>query len=194
MRTPTIVAVSSLPPAILSVLREVGYRKADIAITPCEATDLLDCGSDGEKAFVSICNLATGEHKTTWGSWGGANIFNRSNPVDLDSNTYQIPPGVGCVVRGHIGGGRPVYASIEVHPATMAPLLPPKVEVTEKEIRILCSLRLKSGPYRKEALSAIDVASEDWTALQSKGMLKRTRNGGTSLTIAGKNAIAGERW
>jgi hypothetical protein len=179
--------VATLPAPIRKVLSEVGYARKDIGISARVETTLACAGGDGHKAFVAIVNLGTGESKTTWGSWGGSNMFAPHNAVDTDDKAYQIPPN-GAIVRGSIGGS--VYASVEVHPATLAPMLPAKATLTDKERSILCAFRsLKSGPYRQDALRQADAASEDLNALVERGLLKRNAAGSTQITTEGKNAI-----
>lgn len=183
-------STSELPFCLRAVLTAVGYGKADISVKAATTVTLSDCGTEGRRAFVAIVNLETGDNQITWGSWGGSNMFNPGNAVDNDSSVHNLPPN-GAVVQGSIGGSSPVYATIAVHPTALAPMLPARPELTEKEAGILRAFKsLKSGPYRKDALHALDCASEDLNALIGKGLLKQSSNGATAITTKGKNAIS----
>jgi hypothetical protein len=180
--------VRDLPACLRSVLSSVGYAKADVAISPRETVRLSDSGEDGCRSFSAIVNLETGESKLSWGSWGGANVFNPNNGVDLDDTAYPLPAN-GAVVQGRIGGGRPVHATIVVHPASLAPLLPAKQELTDKQAGILRCFQGLISSYRKEALARLGATDADIDALVARCLLKRNKAGATAITTEGKNAI-----
>jgi len=182
------IEVKNLPAALQSALSSVGYHRADVKVSAADTVSLQDFGSEGCRSFVCLVNLDTGERKTTYGSWGGPGLGSAGNAVDSDSRQHRIPPN-GAVISGAEGRGAPVYASVKVNPANLAKLLPPSADVTEKEKGILRAfVQLKAGEYRKAELSRLDTASEDLEALVSKGLLKRSSNGATQVTTAGKNA------
>lgn len=186
MTSPSLYAsVGDLPEALQSALRQVSYHKKDIGLSSAEKISIRDCGGDGRRGFVILVNLTTNEQEIHWGSWGGSNMFNPSNSVDLDDNEYVIPKD-GAVIRGSISGG-PTYATITLHPDNLVKLLPSKVELSEKERGILNAYgSLKSGPYRKEELHRLRATDADVDALVGKGLLKRTKVG-VSITTEGKN-------
>src|SRR3990167_3338349 len=175
---PRSVAVESkiLPTAIRAALLEVGYGRADIAVHAAESTTLNGACGDGRKSFVALVNLVDNSHQIIWGSWGGANIGNPDNRVDLDPNNYPIPKNM-VVIKGAIGGCQPVYASIQAHPSNFATLLPISINVTDKQKSILRAYwHLKSGSYRQEELQRVGAEASDLDALVSLGLLRRSAN------------------
>lgn len=182
------VATSALPDSLKAVLKEVGYHKADVSVKASTESPLSTMGGQGSKGFAAIVNMATGEYRISWGSWGGANIANPDNAVDTDHSTYQIPQN-GAVVLGSIGGTG-TYASILAHPSIIAPLFPPPSTLTEKQKGILRSYKsLKSGPYRQSALADLLCTKQDIHTLVCDGYLKESSNGAIQITTKGKNAI-----
>ena len=127
--------VKDLPDCIQTALRAVSYGRPDISIEASERVSPMDPGSDGRRGFCMIVELATGRTEHHQGSWGGANMFNPQNRVDLDRNTYQIHEGV-AVISGSTGY-KGTYATVALNAANMALLLPPAPEVTEREQDIL---------------------------------------------------------
>ncbi len=185
----THIAVKGLPAVVQCALESVGYGRKDISVTAQETVTMGIASGDGYRAFVGVVNLDTGERKFHWGSWGGANAYCLDNRVDNDREQYAIPVN-GCVILGSEGGGRPVSASIVVRADALAPMLPPPVEVTEDEKRILYAYRaLKGGAYRKEYLSKIKDSAELVNGLVARGLLKRAKNDATSITTEGRNAV-----
>src|SRR5262249_44816646 len=130
--------VNSLPSSVQRVLAALRYAKADISVTARERFSVADGGAAGRRAFVCVVNLESGESKTLYGSWGGANMFNPSNAVDLDDTLRPILPNM-VVIRGSEGNG--IYASIEVAPETLAPMLPAAPTVDDRDAGILAAYR-----------------------------------------------------
>jgi len=186
-------AVKDLPSTVQNALRSIGYAKKDIGVNAEEKTSVGDCGCDGRRSFVMLLDLASGESKTMRGSWGGANIFNPRNQVDLDFEDYALPPG-GAVIHASEGYGG-VWASLTIHPSNVAKLLPASgSDVSEKDRKILAAIGgLKSGPYRKEALDRLGTTPADLDSLVSRGFLSRNKAGAIAITTAGKNARGNER-
>lgn len=181
------VNVKDLPYCLQEALARVGYTKKDVALEGREKVCLLDSGSDGRRAFAVLIDLETGERRTTYGSWGGANMFNPTNVVDLDDRAHTLPVG-GAVVLGSEGYGG-VMARIFLHPENLTKLLPMKVDVSDKDRAILEAIgSLKSGPYRREALQRIRATDEDINSLVARGFLNKNKAGAVSITTEGKNA------
>jgi hypothetical protein len=179
------VAVKSLPMALQRALDSVAYGRKDIALNGRETVRISDSGGAGKRCFAIIVNMGTGELKTLWGSWGGPNMFNRDNAVDLDGRSHAIPPN-GAVIRGHIGGT--VDAEVYVRPDALAPMLPAIPTATDEELAALyCYSAIKSGPYRQDELRRRNVTQATVDACVSKGWLKRASNGATSITTEGRN-------
>jgi hypothetical protein len=185
------VKVSSLPASVQRALMALHYAKADISVTARERFSVVDGGATGRRAFVCVVNLESGESKTLHGSWGGANMFNPSNAVDLDDTMRPLLPNM-VVIRGSEGNS--VYASIEVAPVTLAPMLPAAPTVDDRDAGILCAYRsFKSGPYRNEELARLSCTDADLDRLAAAGFLKRSKNGATQITTDGKNAVLQNR-
>jgi hypothetical protein len=188
------VDVKELPPVLQRALASVGYGRKNIDVKPAERASMGGLSGDGYQAFAMIVNLETGEYVTEWGSWGGPNMFNPQNAVDNDRKDYPIPVN-GAVITGLQGGGRPVYATIRVNPAALAPLLPAKAELSERQRVILGIVRgTKGGAYRIEALKEYGVTTAEIDTLVAGGFMKRNKAGAISMTTAGENeAMTGGR-
>lgn len=182
------VAVKELPSVVVKALREVKYGRSDIGVTAATSASLASSGGAGERAFVILVNLDSEDYKVHWGSWGGPNMFNPNNPVDLDTSTHSIPPN-GAVITGSIGGG-PTYASLLVHPSNMPKFLPSVGEVTDHEKAILRAMVYKSD-YKKELLQRMGATQTEIADLVKRGFIKMNAAGATQITTAGRNAIGG---
>jgi hypothetical protein len=186
------VQTKQLPQALQSTLKALGYHKKDISLQAKDSISPQIMGNQGQRGFFSTVNLETGETTKRLGSWGGSNVFCPTNQVDLDEQNYAIPVNVVCI-KGTEGYPN-VSASLYARPETLAPLLPQTPTITDKQAAILVAFRgLKSGPYRQEELARLDATSEDLNSLVGLGMLKRSSNGATAITIEGKNATQGKR-
>lgn len=185
--TTTYIPTSKLPAVVQNALENVGYHRKDIGVNARESVSIACSGGDGYRGFAVIINLGTGERQFLYGSWGGANPWNPTNRVDLDTQEHTIPVN-GCVILGSEGGSRPVYASVYVRPDAIVAMLPPAVDATEDEKRVLYAYRgLKSGPYRKEFLDKIPNVTKIVDDLVARGLLKRAKNGATQITTEGRN-------
>lgn len=184
------VKVRDLPSVLQNALASVGYRRADVSIEARETTSLMAHSNDGYRASVLVLNMSTGAQESRRGSWGGANMFNPRNAVDLDDSQHTIPAN-GAVIHWSEGGSKPVSARIEVSPSTFAPMLPALPTLSTDEWNVLhCFATLKSGPYRTEEFRRRKVTPEMIGDCIARGYLKRTKSGATSLTTEGRNAHA----
>jgi hypothetical protein len=208
------VKVKELPEVLRSALVSVGYHGADVAIKASERYSMSTGGSgNGRRAFVCAVNLATGERIMRQGSWGGPNPFNPTNAVDLDDTVRDLPPNFAVI---HGSEGEQVYASVDVNPATLAPLLPEAPTLTESERAILCAYAGLTSAGRKRQIedwcsNAARAGDPDYVnawarrqaeatckqaietliaGLVSRGFLARNKAGAVSVTTAGKNAGA----
>lgn len=187
------VATKELPAVLRSALKNLGFHRSDIAVRTAEKFSAALCANDGERGFICVLNLATGDVKQERGSWGGANIF-EAKIVDRDEAKRDLPVGF-AVILGYEGGGRPVSASVTVHPQTMAPgLLPaasPELPLTQQAA--LYGVRcLKGGPHRAEhfdraGLGVYGPENEHIKALLAAGLVAVNKAGSVSATTAGKN-------
>lgn len=178
--------VSGLPASVQRALKSTGYGRRDIGIDARESVAMAIGGGDGYRGFVVLVDLATGRAETHTGSWGGSNMFNRTNAVDLDNTDRAIHVGM-AVIKGHQGGGRPVCATVYLHPANVAKLLPAKPTLSERHQSILATFGYISS-YRKERQAELKVTTEELDELASLDLITRNRAGACQLTTAGKNA------
>lgn len=195
MNNTVYLETNKLHPAIRNFLRtEVEYNRKDIAIRASDRTSIAVGGGQGYKGFAILANLETGECRILWGSWGGANLMNPENRVDLDPNFYPIPVN-GAVISGQIGGGKPTSCSMTVNPANLPALLQAGDSALDDHDRsVLAAIAgLKSGPYRQEALARIPGVVDRIDRLVSAGLLKRNKAGSVSITTEGKNARGNTR-
>jgi hypothetical protein len=187
------VSTRDLPAPVQAALKAVGHGRDRIEVIPAESVTLGSSAGDGRRAFVVLVDLSTGEHRTVWGSWGGPNMFNRSNPVDNDHGAYALP-GHGVAITGSAGGGGPVWAQLHVPASMVARILPgaPREELSQVERDALyCHRSIKGGAYRRDELRRRRVPSSTVDALVERGLLKRNRAGATAITTAGLNAVNG---
>ena len=176
--------LSVLPSEIRNPLYDIGYGRSDVLISTAEEVSIFSSGADGYRAFAILIDLNSGTSKVLWGSWGGANLYNPTNPVDLDDKEYILPVN-GCVIRGCEGGGQPVFAEIFLHPRAIVPWLSAGPVVTEDERQVLEWFRVLIPAARKSLLFGKEKMLDD---LVKRGFLARSKNGATKLTTLGKNA------
>lgn len=183
--------VSNLPPSLQKLLNELGYRRKDIDVVPAETFNPSYPSGEGHRAFVSVVNLATGSYRTTRGSWGGANPFERGNIVD-DSRGADVPiPPNGAVVIGSEGGGHPIYATVHVRPEALAPLLPPAQSDDLGEIERVALVAYKDYNSKGRLQCKERIGDKRWgdaiAGLVRRGLLKSNAAGAASITTEGKN-------
>lgn len=185
------IAVRELPDSLQSALRSVGYGRKDIEVKTGTSYSVQGIAGDGERAFTVAVNLDTGQFQTEMGSWGGANMFTR-NHVDSDKASRPLPVN-GVVIKGHSGGGRPVYAYIVANPAAMTKLLPETTEqeLTKEEIKALNIIAGIKGGYRARyfddhRLGTYGTTNPHLVSLAAKGLVKIT-GVGVAVTTEGRN-------
>lgn len=190
------VKVADLPETLINSLKNLGYHKNDIPLEGKEKISPQVPGGKGRRGFCVIVNIATGETKQMMGSWGGSNMFNPNNQVDLDDTPYTIPAGF-AVIKG-VSGYKGVIATITVPPDNVAKFLPEKKELDPRDKWILYTFSaLTSAGRKKEWEREDDIPSEDdLNRLAAEGYLKRSKNGASRITTDGKNAVAdrGYNW
>jgi hypothetical protein len=178
------VTITELPDTITSALKSVGYGRKDINVEPRETVSVQDMGSSGRRGFVVLVDIATGRTELHQGSWGGANMFNPANAVDLDGAERQIIPGM-AVIKG--SEGDTVYATLYLHPDNLVKMLPAKPEVTKREAGILYVFCAYKSSSRKEELARKGVTPAELASLVTRGFLSVNKVG-TTITTTGKNA------
>jgi len=180
------VRTDTLPESIRSALKSVEYYAKDIEIQGKETESVMCYTSgDGRRGFVLIVNLDTGECQSMQGSWGGSNMFNPTNAVDLNDQPYPMHSGV-AVIKGTTGYPR-TFASITLHSSNITPLLPTvDPTLTDDEKRMLAEFRSLKPAYRTMSKSKAGEAMV--ASLVSRGYLKQNKAGATQITTEGKNA------
>jgi hypothetical protein len=192
--------VTDLPELVQRELKGVGYGRKDIDITASETASAFSSSGRGLRGFCIIIDLSKGDVKHMQGSWGGANMFNPTNQVDLDSKSYVIPENV-IVINGSSGDGNPVYARLTVAPSNIAKFLPTKSELTERQATILYTYKGLNSRGRKDYWDRVSFSSGfngeaimpkpsegELDELAGMGLLKRSKSGATQITTDGKNA------
>lgn len=205
------VDVKDLPSGIQVMLNQVHYTKRDIRVvgSPSEVLDT-SCGDDGCREFVVFSGNYNGIRSLPrYGAFGG------HRKTDEDAEVFEIPV-MGALVAGQTAGaaGKSPTATLYVHPAS--PILGDpallsvafdaaqegrvgearavigeavgSVSLTDAERAVLYAYGcLKSGPYRRAALERVKGHADIASNLVTRGFLKRSANGATQITTAGKN-------
>lgn len=113
------------------------------------------------------------------------------NPLVARAPEYELPHGI-VMVEHVIFQGKDLGYRINIRPENLNPtMLPPAPQISDRDRRILLAFRsLKSGPYRKEALRALQYTQADQDRLQAEGYLKVASNGATQITNKGRIVCA----
>lgn len=183
------VAISDLSPHLRSALKSVGYGAQDIRVEAAYSVEVSEAGGAGQRGFCFAVNLDTGARAGGYGSWGGANIFNPTNAVDLSPDKFEIPVN-GAVIKGTTGYPR-TFCTIYAHPDAMGKFLPSGEEETlsyEEGNALYCFTAIKGGAYRRDELARRNVSAATIDGLVERGYLKRNRAGACQVTTKGKNA------
>lgn len=193
-----VEAVKDLPDVLRRALKAVGYGRPHISVESRDRYTPAMSSGDGLKAFTAVVNLQDETFKVFEGSWGGANIFNPGNAVDLDQTARPIPPN-GAVIQGTTGGNHPTWAVIRLHPDNVNKLLQegPEITLTKEEESALSIISGITSSYRKSEFerAGIGTYSRDNPHVQSlaqKGLIKITGTG-MMTTLAGKNYFSTHR-
>ncbi len=187
----THVSVKELPATVQRALKDVGYGRRDIEVEAATSFTFQSFADDGKRDFTCIVNMVTGQFKTTKGSFGGPNPWTKNNIVDSDDRQHPIPQNA-AIIQGTEGGGRPVYATIKVHPENMATLIPAQIDLTREEKLVITILDSIKPGYRAEYFErySLGLYKADNTLVKmlvDKGLVKTTGTG-IQITTAGKNA------
>jgi hypothetical protein len=181
--------VSELPTSVQNALRDGGYGGKDIEVIVSERFEPRPPSGKGRRGYVAACRLDdSNEHKLTWGSYGGSNMFTRT--IDDVDEIIEIPQNIAFVSGlSNAGPGYPGYATVHISPKNMNPaLLPPTASVSEKEAKILAIFKSLKSSARKEYLDRAKATPAEVDSLVARGFLSRNRAGATSITTEGRNA------
>lgn len=188
MNNAIAIETKTLPATIKAALEEVEYGARDIMARVSDKVSGYSGGNQGQRGFIIIVNIASGEKVTHWGSWGGSNPFT-TQQIDVDTNSYPMKPGF-VVISGTIGHPR-TMATLHLHPENTVKLLPAKSEVSDRDRSILNAFGGLTSAGRKnqwESYPESKPTEGELDSLVSRGLLKRSKNGATQITTAGKNA------
>jgi hypothetical protein len=183
------VPIKELPDSLRAALKRVGYGSRDIGVVAQDKVDPNPYAAEGQKGFVQVIDIASGRSRDLEGSWGGASPNNPSE-IDFANRPVPIPEG-GAVIIG-VQGYPQTMATIYVHPKTIAAMLPPAAETTEREQTILRTIRSLNSAGRKEVFGREKVTPAEIDALVARGLLKKTKTGAVSITTDGKNVAEGQ--
>jgi hypothetical protein len=183
------VSVKGLPTSVQSALSGLGYGSKDIEVITADSVSMSGAGGNGRRDFVTLINLSTDASETHWGSWGGQNMFNPTNAVDNDDRSYPLPLN-GLIVKGSVGGGRPVHARIYVS-ADMAPKVitaGPAETLTAQQVEALRIFKSYKSSYRTDYLRRAGIGDDIIAGLVASGHLSQNKAGARQITTLGKNA------
>jgi hypothetical protein len=184
------VNVKELPETLIAALKECGYHKSDIQILVKDKESILYLGGEGYRGFACLVNMSTGESKTKMGSWGGSNMFNPNNSVDLDDSEYEIPENC-AVIRGYTGGTSGVTrCTITLSPKNILPCFENMEDLSDDEKHILAIMRAYKPAYRKPYMEGKEGLID---GLVDRGYISRNKAGSLSLSVKGKNACENVR-
>jgi hypothetical protein len=146
--------------------------------------------SGGSRSFYSFYELNTGKVLDV-----GSNhpFFEAGKPRELET----LPPGI-VIVKHSIFCGKDMGITIYANSGDLAPMLPPKVELTQNEKIVLEYTRsLKSSyagikNYRfHEAKREKGICLEEWEAAKAALIERKLLNKRGAITPAGRNALSG---
>lgn len=183
------VNVDSLPEIVKNALMGAKFHKSDIEVIHVDSVSMGNSAyGDGYQAFTTLVDMNDNRVEHHKGSWGGANMFNRDNAVDLDDRLFPLQIG-HIVIKGQRGGTTPVSAQIYAHrDSSILPLISGNA-LEEDELYVLSIYRGIKGGYRKEYLDRLKGNADITDKLVESGHLKRNKAGSTQITTEGKNAV-----
>jgi len=179
------VETKSLPGFVQAYLKTLGYHRRDIKIETTDTISPLGAGGAGLRGYFAVINLETEDCNVTKGSWGGANMFNPQNQVNLDGGEYIIPIN-GLVIKGCEGNHN--FATIYVGSSNVTAFLPASDSVFDRQSVILGIFGSYKSAYRREEFRRAGITDSEIAELVANGHLKQNKSGARQLTTKGKNA------
>lgn len=192
MSQPVYISPSQLPPVVAQAIRVAGCPlRESIPVYVRDTESMHAVSGDGCRGFTILVKLDTGETETVWGSWGGANPFERGSHDSVDADTTPRPlPVNGCIVKGYVGGSKGGRCSLTIHPSNAVKLLPVKGSVSERDGLLLSVYAGLNSRGRKEYFDRHPSAVPTQAELQSladRGFIKLAKNGAVTITPDGRN-------
>lgn len=154
-----------------------------------QVSDYWDGGSRNEAVFLKLDTMQA----IPATAMPGHMRQQQNNPMGLAIAQVNINPGF-CVVEHVYFQGHDLGYRIYLHASNITPQLTaaPPTDIDDRDKRILAAYRgLKSGPYRQEALQALNYTDADRDRLAGKGYLKVSSNGATGITVEGRTVCSG---
>lgn len=187
------VDVKDLPETLQRALKDVDYAKKNINIQGTDSVTLMNSAGDGARAFYSVVDVASGRTQVEYGNWGGASPFGQRQ-VDLDDRKHKIPMN-GALIKGIMGRGQPVYATIYVHHDMMPKFLPADEDLSEQEKKALYAIssltsKGRADHFQRARLGPYSFDNPFVQSLSKKGLVTIAANGGIKVTTEGKNQAA----
>lgn len=169
----------------------LGLRPKNVRVHVGTEATPADAYGDGHRAHFAIVNNA-GETpaRMVHSSWGGSNPF-QTTPLDAmarSDRAYPIPPGHAVV----LGSSQRHVLGVHFHPDDIAKLLPQNDDTQlddEHVVALHAHGKLKSGPYRKEAMQRGGVKQSHLDHLVATGLLSRNKAGAHTITTKGRNVL-----
>lgn len=188
------VETKTLPPTILKALETVRFNRPTIGVYVRDTECMSSPSGTGMRGFTVLLDIDSGRSETWQGSWGGSNPFTTS-PVDGDTSMRPLPPN-GCVISGHEGGGKPVYATLTIHPSRAVKLLPAATdELTDRQKALMCVFARYNSKGRSDWFGRNGAATEaELGELESKGFIKRNKAGAVTCTASGRNVAPNDAY
>ena len=187
------VSVDELPIGVKKALKQIKFNRRDIGLEKgtSYSPSMASSYGDGYRGYLLIVDIHRGIKDRMTGSWGGANMFNLTNPIDNDNSKAPIPN--NCVVIYGNEGAR-LSATIVAPPDMIEEFEDEEGDygLTDKERKALDVVGgIKSGARRdefyQEGLGLYGPDNPIIESLREKGLVKVTRSG-IMITTQGKNA------
>lgn len=186
------IRLHDLPHPIQHHIRNtLGLTPADVQVFVAPKVTPMDSYGNGHRAhFAMVHNAGEKPTRTTYGSWGGLNPFER-NPLSVTAHQDRevpIPPGHSIVM----GSSQKNVMGVWFHPDDIAKLLPHQEtpDLGEHHFHALAAYTGLKPFARAEHFARRGVTKQHIDDLVDKKMLTRNKVGATQITTAGKNAYA----
>lgn len=187
--------VTHLDPHQVPATLRGNYSGRKFSVEVCDRVTLRNTyWSGGTRSTYSLIHLASGERAAPNGNaapfqFGG----------DLEGREVDIPE--GCAVREHvIFCGEDLGLRFYVRAADVAPLLPPKIAVTDDELAVLAATATYKNTYSgrtgirfAEAAEATGITRERWDNASRSLVACAMLNGSGAITVKGRNALGSVR-
>lgn len=183
------ILARDVPPALLAAFPT--YKGRTFQVRACESVTIMDTTwSGGTKCTYTLVELATGRVAPLDTSRKSVKPGDPFGWIpDVEGQSFRIPPGYVVAEHSHFCG-KDMGITFHANPADLTPLLPPAVELTERERLILGIFVGYTSAGRKEYLPRHKVTEGEIQGLIARGFLSRNKAGATGATMEGRNAYS----